>query len=95
MTNSYVEGVSQVTGACGQTVRNHLQDKRADTLLQINHDLIATLQEMRVLGGITGYQRRIDRLVFTTKGESGESAKMLQCHNQERFNYSTSYDQQY
>jgi hypothetical protein len=26
MTNSYVEGSSQLTGACGQTVRNHLRN---------------------------------------------------------------------
>ena len=49
MTNSYVGGTSQVTGVCGQTVRNHLKEKNADTLLQINHDMIATLRERGVL----------------------------------------------
>ena len=47
--NSYVEGSSLLTGACGQTVRNHLSDKNPDGLLQANHDLIATLREMGVL----------------------------------------------
>ena len=49
MTNSYVEGSSQTTGACGQTVRNHLRDRKPDTLLQINHDMIATLREKGIL----------------------------------------------
>ena len=49
MTNSYVEGTSQVTGISGQTVRNHLRDRKPDTLLQINHDMIATLREMGIL----------------------------------------------
>ena len=49
MTNGYVESTSQVTGACGQTVRNHLRDRKPDAVLQINHDMIATLREMGIL----------------------------------------------
>ncbi len=49
LSNSYVEGSSQVTGACGQTVRNNLREKKPDTLLQISHDMIATLTEMGIL----------------------------------------------
>lgn len=49
MTNSYVEGSSQLTGTCGQTVRNHLRNKDPDLLLQINHDLMATLREKGLL----------------------------------------------
>ena len=49
MTNSYVEGSSQMTGISGQTVRNHLRDRKPDTLLQINHDMIATLREKGIL----------------------------------------------
>ena len=49
MTNSYVEGTSQVTGISGQTVRNYLRDRKPDTLLQINRDMIATLREMGIL----------------------------------------------
>ncbi|MCL4323626.1 MAG: transposase [Candidatus Thermoplasmatota archaeon] len=49
MSNSYVEGMSQLSGSCGQTVRNHLKDKDPDLLLWINHDLIATLGERGLL----------------------------------------------
>ncbi len=49
MTNGYVENTSQVTGACGQTVRNHLRDRKPDAVLQINRDMIATLREMGIL----------------------------------------------
>ncbi len=49
MTNGYVEGSSQLTGSCGQTVRNHLKHGDPDLLLQINHDLIATLRETGLL----------------------------------------------
>ena len=49
MTNGYVEGSSQLTGSCGQTVRNHLRDGNPDLLLQINHDLISTLRETGML----------------------------------------------
>ena len=49
MTNSYVEGTSQVTGISGQTVRNYLRDRKPDAVLQINHDMIATLREMGIL----------------------------------------------
>lgn len=49
VSNSYVEGSSQLTGTCGQTVRNHLREKSADTLLQINRDMIATLRENGLL----------------------------------------------
>ena len=49
MSNSYVEGMSQLTGTCGQTVRNHLKGKDPDLLLQINHDMIATFRESGLL----------------------------------------------
>ncbi len=49
MANGYVEGSSQLTGSCGQTVRNHLRNRDPDLLLRINGDLIATLKETGLL----------------------------------------------